>query len=239
MSRGVGPNPRECHECPQRASSAVCRAAEPDPPAFQELLHRFLYQPRQIVFYEGHESLGIYVLCSGKVKLTSSSKRGHQRNVSIVGAGELIERSGFCEAMVHAVTCETLEPSQICFIERKPYLELLLKNPPQAIELLQIVSGEDQREKNALGRLPFCKSDERLAAVLLDLGARFGKQESEGVQLEIQLTREELAELAGVAPETLIRLLSRFKKERLVATSGREITLLNSERLTKIADPLS
>lgn len=239
MSRGAVQTPRECHECPQRASSAVCRVAESDPPAFQELLHRFLYQPRQIVFYEGHESLGLYVLCSGKVKLTSSSKRGHQRNVSIVGAGELIERSGFCEGMVHAVTCETLEPSQVCFIERKPYLELLGKNPPQAIELLQIVSREDQREKISLGRLPFCKSDERLAAVLLDLGARFGKQESEGVKLEIRLTREELAELAGVAPETLIRLLSRFKKEKLVATSGREITLLNSERLTKIADPLS
>lgn len=239
MSSGAGPIPRECHACSLRASSAVCRAADLDPSAFQHLLHRFLYQPRQIVFYEGHESLGLYVLCSGKVKLTSASKRGQQLNVSIIGAGELIERSGFCEGMVHAVTCETLEPSQVCLIERKPYIELLVKNPRQAIELLQIVSGEDQREKIALGRLPFCKTDERLAAVLLDLGARFGKQVPEGVKLEVRLTREELAELAGVAPETLIRLLGRFKKERLVAMTGREITVLNSERLAKIADILS
>ena len=169
MSSGVGLTPRECHDCSLRSSGSVCRISESDPPAFQQLLHRFLYQPRQIVFYEGHESLGLYVLCAGKAKLTSSSKKGHQRNVSIVGAGELIERSGFCEGMIHAVTCETLEPSQVCLIERKPYLELLEKNPPQAIELLQIVSGEDHRENIALGRLPFCKTDERLAAVLLDL----------------------------------------------------------------------
>ncbi len=239
MSGGAGLIPRECGECPLRTSSAVCRAADSNPPAFQKLLHRFLYQPRQIVFYEGHESLGLYVLCSGKAKLTSSSKSGHQRNVSIVGAGELIERSGFCEGMVHAVTCETLEPSQVCLIERKPYLELLENNAPQAIELLQMVSGEDQREKLALGRLPFCKTDERLAAVLLDLGTRFGKQDVEGVKLEIRLTREELAELAGVAPETLIRLLSRFKKERLVMAHGREITLLNPDRLRALADPLT
>jgi len=239
MGVPLGINPRECQACPFRASSAVCRGAEADPPSFQRLLHRFLYQSRRIVFYEGHESLGLYVLCAGKVKLTSSSKSGHQRNVSIVGAGALIEQSGFCEEMVHAVTCETLEPSQVCLLERKPYLDILKKNPSQAIELLQLVTGEAHREKIALGRLPFCKTDERLAAVLLDLGDRFGSTEPEGIKIGIRLTREELAELAGVAPETLIRLLSRFKRERLVATNGRDITLLRPERLAKMAESLS
>ena len=151
----------------------------------------------------------------------------------------MIERSGFCEGIVHAVTCETLEPSQICLIERQPYLDLLKENPAHAVELLQFVSEEVYHQKIALGHLPFCKTDERLAAVLLDLGHRFGSQEAEGMKLGICLSREELAELAGVAPETLIRLLGRFKREKLVATKGREITLLNTERLTKIAEALT
>ena len=237
MGRSDGKNPCECDACPFRTSSLVCRTGETDPVAFQQSLHRFQYQSQQIVFYQGHESLGLYVLCSGKVKLTSSSKRGHQRNLSILGAGELIERSGFCEGIVHSVTCETLEPSQICLIERQPYLDLLEKNPSQAIELLQLVSAEVHHQKIALGHLPFCKTDERLAAVLLDLGNRFGKQGPEGIILELHLSREELAELAGVASETLIRLLGQFKREKLIATKGREITLLNSERLTKISEP--
>lgn len=239
MGSLAGKTPCECDACPFRSSNLVCRPGETDPPAFQRLLHRFLYQPHQIVFYEGHESLGLYVLCSGKAKLTSSSRRGQQRNLSIVGAGELIERSGFCEGMVHAVTCETLEPSQVCLIERQPYLNLLEKNPEQAIALLQLVSEEVHHQKIALGHLPFCKTDERLAAVLLDLGHRFGSRDLDGIKLDLNLSREELAELAGVAPETLIRLLGKFKREKLLMIKGREITLLNLDRLNKIAEPHS
>ena len=234
MNKKLSLVPKECHECSLRVTNSVCRAGNSDHPTFQQFLHRFLYKPRQIVFYEGHEPMGLYVLCSGKVKLTSYSKTGHQHNTSIVGAGELIERSGFCEGILHAVTCETLEPSQVCLIERIPYLEMLKKNPSQAIEILQLVSGKDQQEKVNLGQLPFCKTDERLATVLLDLGERFGKQEAAGIRLDVQLTREELAALANMAPETLMRLLAQFKKDGLIATMDREITLLDSGRLAHI-----
>ncbi len=239
MGSPRGINARECHACALRTTSLVCRAAEADPPSFQRVLHRFLYHPHQIVFYEGHEALGLYVLCTGKVKLTTTSSRGHQRIVDIVGVGDLIEQSGFCEGACHAVTCETLEPSQICLIERQGYLELLERNPSLATELLQRVSRDVLPAKIASGRLPSCTTAERLADVLLDLGKRFGSRERDSIKLGIRLTRQELAELAGVAPETVIRLLSRFKRERLVATNGREITLLKPDRLAKIGDSLS
>jgi CRP/FNR family transcriptional regulator len=213
----------------------VCRAAETDSPAFQQLLHRFFYQARQVVFYEGHPSLGLYVLCAGKAKLTSSSASGHQRIMGIVGAGTLIERSGFCEGALHAVTCETLEPSQVCLVDRQGYFSLLEKNPPLAIDLLQMVSRDTLRSKLPDDRFPFRKSAERFAMLLLDLGKRFGTRKPEGVRLELRLTREELAELTGTAPETVIRLLSRFKRQQLVATNGSEITLLKPERLGQIA----
>ncbi len=229
----------DCDSCVFRATSLVCRAAEAEPTAFRRVLHRFLYQPHQIVFYEGHESLGLYVLCHGKVKLTASSPRGHQRIVDIVGAGKLIEQSGFCEDVSHAVTCETLERSEVCLIERQGYLELLQRNPALATELLQSVSRDVLLAKIALSRLPAGSTCERVASVLVDLAKRFGIREGQGTKLGIRLTREELAELAGVAPETVIRLLSRFKREHLLATNGREITLLKPENLAKLADRLS
>lgn len=238
MGSPKGMSLRECEACPFRATSPVCRAAEGDLPPFQKLVHRFLYDPRQVVFYEGHESLGLYVLCSGKVKLTSSSFKGHLRIVGIVGAGDLIEQSGFCEGTCHGVTCETLEASQVCLIERKGYLELLEKNPSLATDLLQLVSREALPRNRGLGCFSSGTTTERLAAVLVDLGKRFGRREPDGLKLDIRLTREELAELAGVAPETVIRLLSRFKRERLLATNGREIKLLKPEHLAKMVDLL-
>lgn len=238
MGGPAGTKVDACQTCPARADSLVCRAADIDPPAFRRLVHRFLYQPHQIVFYEGHPCLGIYVVCAGKVKLTSSSSRGHRRIVRLVGAGELIECNGFCDGVAHEVTCETLEPSRICLINRQGYLELLEKNPALAVELLQLVSRQLVQTTMSGERIPFCKTRERLASLLLNLGQRFGHRASDGIALGIRLTREELAELIGAAPETVIRLLSHFKRERLVSTNGSEITLLKPERLDKIAGSL-
>ncbi|MBI5854934.1 MAG: Crp/Fnr family transcriptional regulator [Nitrospirae bacterium] len=227
-----------CRVCPVRGESPVCRIAEADLDAFGRLLHRFEYQPRQVVFYEGHPCLGIYVLCAGKAKLTTSSSRGHRRIVRLVGAGELIECNGFSEGAVHEVTCETLEPSRLCLINRQGYLALLEKYPSFAVELLQLVSRRVMTTTFGRERIPFCKTTERLAALLIHLSRRFGHRSSEGLALGIRLTREELGELIGAAPETVIRLISRFKRERLVGITGEEILLLKPERLSKIASPL-
>jgi CRP/FNR family transcriptional regulator len=224
-----------CRACPIRSESLVCRAGEADPAAFQRLVHRFVYQPRQVVFYEGHPCLGVFMLCSGKVKLTVTSSSGHCRIVRIVGAGELIERAGFCEGAVHEVTCEALEPSQVCLLYREGYLALLAKNPALAVQLLQLVSRDVQPLRAAGEPFPHRKTASRFAALLFDLSKRFGRREPEGIKLDIRLSREELAELIGAAPETVIRLLSRFKKERLVATNGSEITLLSPDRIGKLA----
>lgn len=224
-----------CRACPIRSESLVCRASEIDPTAFQRLVHRFVYRPHQVVFYEGHPCLGVYVLCSGKVKLTVSSPSGHRRIVNIVGAGQMVERAGFGEDAVHGVTCEALEISQVCLIYREGYLALLGKSPALAIQLLQRVSQETAPFRVDGEPLPSRRTAGRFAALLLDLGKRFGRSEPDGVKLEIQLSREELAELIGSAPETVIRLISRFRRERLVATKGSGIKLLEPDRLMKIA----
>jgi CRP/FNR family transcriptional regulator len=227
-----------CQTCRVRGESPVCRIAEADLDAFGRLLHRFEYQPRQVVFYEGHPCLGIYVLCAGKAKLTTSSSRGHRRIVRLVGPGDLIECNGFSEGAVHEVTCETLEPSRLCLIDRQGYLARLEKCPTFAVQLLQLASRRIMTTALGRERIPFCKTSERLAALLLHLSRRFGHRNSEGLALGIHLTREELGELIGAAPETVIRLISRFKRERLVGIAGDEILLLNPERLSKIASPL-
>lgn len=175
------------------------------------------------------------MLCSGKVKLTLSSPTGHRKIVSVVGPGGLIECAGFNEGAAHETTCEALEDSQVCLISREGYLKLLGENPDLAIELLQRVSSETQPARRAGDRFPYRDTAGRLAAVLLDLGRRFGRKDPEGIVIGIHLTREELAELVGAAPETVIRLLSRFRRERLVAARGSEITLLKPERLGKMA----
>ena len=106
-----------CDTCGLREKVVLCDISGSDLAEFQKIKRTLEYAPHQTVFYEGHLCLGLYLLCSGKVKLTRSSTRGRRQIVRILGPGELIEKHVFGERPFHEVTCETLEPSQVCVID--------------------------------------------------------------------------------------------------------------------------
>lgn len=226
---------QNCAACTQRAKTIVCDLADTELAAFQRLKQSLRYDGHQTVFYEGHPCLGMYLLCSGKVKLTRSSARGQRQIVRIAEGGDLLEKHVFRDGALHEVTCETLEPCHICFIDRQAYLELIRRNSELAIRLIQLLSSElgirmDQRDLFA-----FRSGRERLAALLLELGTRFGGKAGKGTLIGVKLKREELADMAGVAVETAIRLLSAFREEGLIGIDRRSITLLSPDRLARIA----
>jgi CRP/FNR family transcriptional regulator len=226
---------QNCERCELRAKSVVCDLEGNDLASFQQIKHSFEYEPHRTVFYEGHACLGLYLLCSGKVKLTRSSARGQRQIVRILDAGQLIEKHAFQDGALHEATCETIELSQICLIEKETYLKLIQHNPQLAIKLIKLLSCELGMHMDQLDQFTFKTARERLAGLLLELGTRFGKHGGDGVQVGISLKREEVAEMAGVTLETAVRLLGTFREEGLIGLDGRTITLLNQDRLTRIA----
>ncbi|MCW5799414.1 MAG: Crp/Fnr family transcriptional regulator [Nitrospira sp.] len=193
------------------------------------------YRTNQAVFYEGHVSIGLYVLCEGKVKLTRSSYKGQRLIVRILDAGEIIEKHAFAQNAVHQTTCETLEPCKICLIERRAYLDLVKRDSTLALKLIEMLSSEVRSNLTQLDTFTFKSARERLAATLLELARRFGSAGQNGIQIGMNLKREELAEMTGITPETLARLLGAFQAEKLLATHGKLITLTNLQRLARLA----
>ncbi len=224
-----------CDSCGLRSKAVLCNLIGEDLAAFETIKRSLMYDPQQTVFYEGHACLGLYLLCAGKVKLTRSSIRGQRQIVRILEGGELIEKHAFRAKAIHEVTCETLEPSQICLIEKEPYMALIQRNPGLALSVIQLLSSELGMNMDQLDQFTFKTARERLAGVLMELGERFGKKADGGLLVGITLKREEVAEMAGITVETAIRLLSAFRDEGLVNIDGRAITLLRPDRLAKIA----
>jgi len=224
-----------CDTCTFRGKAVVCDLEGDDLAEFQNIKHSLSYETQQTVFYEGHLCLGLYLLCAGKVKLTRSSARGQRQIVRILGPGELIEKQAFGERALHEVTCETLEPSQVCVIDKERYLAVIHRNPQLAIKLIQLLSNELRVNMDQLDQFTFQTARERLAGLLLELDDRFGKKSADRVQVGLTLKREEVAEMAGITVETAIRLLSVFRDEGLLTIDGRAITLLNPDRLARIA----
>lgn len=226
---------QDCAACGLREKSVVCDLKGAEFERFRAFRQSLWYEAGQTVFYEGHPCLGMYLLCSGRVKLTRSSARGQRQIVRIAEGGELLEKHVFQDRAMHEVTCETLVPCHVCFIDRQAYLDLLRRNSELAVRLIRLLSSElgvrmDQRDLFA-----FRTGRERLAALLLELGNRFGSKSGKGTLVGITLKREELADMAGIAVETAIRLLSAFRKEGLISLERRSITLVKPDRLARIA----
>jgi len=225
----------DCQACGLRQKSVVCDLAGDDLAEFQRGKHSFHYDANQPVFYEGHTCLGLYLLCSGKVKLTRSSARGQRQIVRILDGGQLIEKHAFKDGALHETTCETIEPSQISLIEKEAYLRLIQHNPQLAVKLIQLLSCELGAHIDQLDQFTFKTARERLAGLLLELGNRFGGKTEDGIRVGPTLKREEVAEMAGITVETAVRLLGTFRDEGLIRLDGRTITLLNPDRLTRLA----
>jgi CRP-like cAMP-binding protein len=114
-------------------------------------------------------------------------------------------------------------------------MELIRRGPDLALKLIQLLSSELGMHMDQLDQYTFKTARERLAGLLLELGERFGEKTGDKVNVGIALKREEVAEMAGVTVETAIRLLGSFREEGLVSIDRRAITLLNTERLSRIA----
>lgn len=193
------------------------------------------YKVGQFVFYEGHAVLGLYVLCSGRVKLTRGTAKGQQRLVGIIDAGKLIEKHAFQDRAVHQATCEALEPSTICILDRLQYLTLLEQNGDLAVRVIKLLSREMGASLSEADQLAFSSARERMAGLLLELGNRYGVDRSEGTRIALELKREELAQMAAVTVETAVRLLNSLCADHLIRLEGRRITLLDLSRLATIS----
>ena len=133
-----------------------------------------VYQPGQFVFYEGHTVLGLYILCSGRAKLTRGTDRGQQRLIEIIEPGKLIEKHTFEDGAIHQSTCEILEPSQICIVDRSQYLAILRQNGEFAVRLIKLLSHEMGLSLNEMDQFAFASARERVAGLLLELVERYG-----------------------------------------------------------------
>lgn len=225
----------DCAGCPNRPYSDICDMVPAVENSLGVMKRRVMYQAGQFVFYEGHVSLGLYVVCQGRVKLTRVNRKGRQRLVGIVDSGHLVEKQAFQEQSIHQVTCEVMQPSQICLVDRTHFLKILQNHGDLAVKLVQVLSKEISQAMGVADRFVFTPAKERLARVLLDLNDQFGRPVIEGMFIDLKLSREDLAQMAAVTVETVVRLLHDFQDKQLVSIQGRSIIIRSPERLGKIA----
>ena len=193
-----------------------------------------VYKTGQIVFQEDSRAVGVYCLHSGKVKLYKVDNEGREQIVRFVIPGELFGYGSITGSRYYLVTAEAIEDSVICFINANFFSDLTSRYPEILRTLVTSLGTMLNDAEDRMISLARKQVRERLAEALLNLCRKFHPVGCMDDNI-LNLSREDLANIVGSATETIIRLLSEFREENLIAIDGRKIILKDVKRLKKIA----
>jgi CRP/FNR family cyclic AMP-dependent transcriptional regulator len=188
-----------------------------------------------LLFVEGQAPRGVYILCSGKVKLSTTSKEGKVLILKQAEAGEVLGLSAAVSGTNYEMTAETSSPCQLNFIGRQDLMNLLQNQSEVGVHAAQSLSREFQGAYRDIHDLVLARSSSGKLARLLLSCAPQGPQESDEQRLRSAMTHEEMAQRIGSSRETVTRLLSNLKKKRLIRLEGATLVIRDRTGLEALA----
>ena len=207
---------------------------EPEIEELNQIVNCALYKRGSVIYNERSRINGTYIVVSGIVKVYKTGFDGKEQIIRFAKSGDLV---GFRSVISDELACTTskiINDAVLCYIPGEELTKLIKENPEFAMDLMKLTCRELGESNKYLTDIAQKTVRERLAEVLLLLMDTFKLDEDH--TLQISLTREELANMVGTATESVIRLLSEFKADKLIELNGRKIKLLNIPKLIKLGN---
>ena len=226
-----------CLNCPVHTERLFCNLTPSVLATLDSISTSSLYPRGAILFVEGQDPRGVFILCSGRVKLTATAADGKSVIVRIAEAGEMVGLPGTISGTPYELTAEALEPIQANFIPRGEFLQFLRKHGEAALrvaEMLSHIYHEMTQEVRYLGLAH--TAAEKFARFLLDLPSVAGHDAAGPVRATLTLTHEEIAGMIGTSRETVTRLFASFKKNQLVEVHGSSLIIRNKADLEELVE---
>jgi CRP/FNR family transcriptional regulator len=224
-----------CMSCKSSRDGFFCRFSPAVLRSVDEASHHSVMPGGALLFVEGQTPRGVFILCSGVVKLSTTSKEGKVLILKQAEAGEVLGLSAAISGTNYEMTAETASPCQLNFIGRQDLMTLLQKQSEVGVHAALWLSREFQGAYRDIHDLVLSRSSSGKLARLLLSCARRGIQESEELHLRSAMTHEEMAQRIGSSRETVTRLLSDLKKKRLIRLEGATLVIRDRTGLEALA----
>jgi CRP-like cAMP-binding protein len=192
-----------------------------------------LYKKGDIIYHEGNRTSGFYCISSGIIKVFKTGIEGREQIIRFVKKGDILGYRSLISKEAACSTAKVIEDAVMCFIPSEILFSLVKSNIDFAMEIMQRTAKELGESNKLLVDMAQKNVRERLASVLIMLAETFELDDNK--ILQINLTREELANIVGTATESVIRLLSEFKQDDLIDLKGRKIIIKNLDELEEIS----
>jgi CRP/FNR family transcriptional regulator, cyclic AMP receptor protein len=220
-----------CATCPVREQHLFCNLSPPAVRRLNDITSAAVYPRAALLFIEGQDPRGVFVLCAGKVKLSTTSREGKTIITKISEHGEVLGLNATISSRPYEVTAEMVEPGQANFIAADAFLQFLRDYGEVALRVAEQLSRSYYSAFEKIRSLGFTSSPgERFAKLLLGWSVE-RKDSSHPLDIRLELTHEEIAEMIGTSRETVTRVFSDFKRKHFIQSKGSALVIRNKSAL--------
>ncbi|MBM4332908.1 MAG: Crp/Fnr family transcriptional regulator [Deltaproteobacteria bacterium] len=194
------------------------------------------YQRKDYIFFEGDEPEWFHVVKEGKVKLVKHSNSGKDVILQVFAPGDMFGEASLFDRRPYAASAQAMEPSTIIKLSRKNFFQFFGRHPFVATEMIMELGRQLREAQATIKSLAVERVKQRIASILLKLADKLGIPGKGGILLNISLTRQDLADMAGTTVETTIRVMSQFAKTKIIRPARGKILILKPKVLRKISE---
>jgi CRP/FNR family cyclic AMP-dependent transcriptional regulator len=226
--------PAECMSCHLRSINFFCALCPESLEAFNQIKHGAVFPEGAVIFVEGQTPRGIFMLCQGQAKLSTTSRDGKTLILRIARAGEVLGLDAVVTSKPYEMTAETMQPCQLNFVNREDFLRFLRKHSDACLHAAQHVSRDCQDAYDVVRSIGLSHSVSVRVAKFLLASATDGQVTNGVIRAKLGLTHEDIAQLTGTSRETITRILSEFRKKDIVELKGSTLIIHNKPALEQL-----
>jgi len=225
----------DCQACKQRGESAFCRLPMDCLRVFDQISYAVRYPEHAVLFMEGQPCQAVFVLCSGRAKLTTASRDSRTVMLRIAAAGEVLGLSAVLTATDYDVSAETLAPAVVRVCRREDFVHFLHSFPVTNFQALGTLSHEYEIALDSVRSLAWLPTaSARVAQLLLQLCSKDPRPQREA-RAKLILTQEQIAQMTATTRETVTRLFSQLRREHVISIRGSDLIIRNRAALEQLA----
>lgn len=230
------PHNTPCELCASRKYSLFSDLPEAQICTISDHKNLISHRKGQILYYEGTKPLGIFCINAGVVKVYKTASNGKEQIIHLAQKGDFLGYAALLGEENYSNSAMIIEDAKICFVPKEAFINSLLHNTQFSRRVAKALSHEIGVMEEKLTDATQKSIRERLAFVLLQLGNSYGVEGAGSQKIDLILSREEIAGIVGTATESVIRLLSEFKKDKLIDLDGKKIIIKDRRGLARLSD---
>jgi CRP/FNR family transcriptional regulator len=189
------------------------------------------YSKNGVIFSDGEPGEGFHYVKTGKVKIVKLAADGREHIINILGPSDVFAEVLLFNKGPYPATAIAVEDSCIGIIRNSELEKVIIKHPHVAMNIIQVMSKKLLFIQQKVKSLAFSDSYAKVAQTVENLAFRYGRESQRGLEFDIDITRQDIANLAGTTRETVSRIFSAMKKEKVLDWDERRIVILDINRL--------